>query len=61
MIPPEETKLKGVNLGLYELIWKRTIASQLPNAQLKQVNARIAAGDALSSRLLVSPLSFLVS
>lgn len=47
MIPPEETKLKGVNLGLYELIWKRTIASQLPNAQLKQVNARIAAGDAV--------------
>ncbi len=47
MIPPEETKLKGVNLGLYELIWKRTIASQLPNAQLKQVNARISAGDAV--------------
>ncbi len=47
MIPPEETKLKGVTLGLYELIWKRTVASQLPNAQLKQVNARIAAGDAV--------------
>lgn len=47
MTPPEETKLKGVNLGLYELIWKRTIASQLPNAQLKQVNARIAAGEAV--------------
>ncbi|MEM7646141.1 MAG: type I DNA topoisomerase [Pseudomonadota bacterium] len=47
MIPPSETKLKGVNLGLYELIWKRTIASQLPNAQLKQVNARIAAGKAV--------------
>ena len=47
MIPPEETKLKGVAYGLYELIWKRTIASQLPNAQLKQVNARIEAGDAV--------------
>ncbi len=47
MIPPDETKLKGVNLGLYELIWKRTIASQLPNAQLKQVNARIKAGEAI--------------
>jgi DNA topoisomerase I len=47
MTPPEETSLRGVNLGLYELIWKRTIASQLPNAQLKQVNARIAVGDAV--------------
>lgn len=47
MIPPDETKLKGINKGLYELIWKRTIASQLPNAQLKQVNARIQAGDAV--------------
>ena len=47
MIPPEETKLRGVNLGLYELIWKRTIASQLPNAQLKQVNARIGVGEAV--------------
>lgn len=47
MTPPEETKLKGVGLSLYELIWKRTIASQLPNAQLKQVNARIAVGDAV--------------
>ncbi len=47
MIPPEDTKLKGVNLALYDLIWKRTVASQLPNAQLKQVNARIGAGDAV--------------
>ncbi len=47
MIPPEDTKLKGVNLALYDLIWKRTVASQLPNAQLKQVNARIEAGDAV--------------
>lgn len=47
MMPPEDTKLKGVSLGLYELIWKRTIASQMPNAQLKQVNARIGAGEAV--------------
>ncbi len=47
MIPPEETKLKGVNAALYDLIWKRTVASQLPNAQLKQVNARIGAGEAV--------------
>ncbi len=47
MLPPEETKLRGINLALYELIWKRTLASQLPNAQLKQVNARIAVGDAV--------------
>lgn len=47
MLPPEETGLKGVSLSLYELIWKRTIASQLPNAQLKQVNVRITAGEAL--------------
>jgi DNA topoisomerase I len=47
MLPPEETKLKGISLALYELIWKRTVASQMPNAQLKQVNARIVAGDAV--------------
>ncbi len=49
MTPPEDTSLRGVSLSLYELIWKRTIASQLPNAQLKQVNVKITAGDALFS------------
>jgi DNA topoisomerase I len=49
MTPPDETKLKGVNKSLYELIWKRTIASQMPNAQLKQVNAKIEVGDAIFS------------
>ena len=47
MIPPEETKLRGVQLNLYELIWKRTIASQLPNAQLKQVNIRLKVAEAV--------------
>ena len=47
MTPPEETKIKGAGRALYELIWKRTIASQMPNAELKQVNARIEAGDAV--------------
>ena len=47
MIPPDQTKLKGVTKSLYELIWKRTVASQMPNAQLKQVNAKMEAGDAI--------------
>ncbi|MCB0377751.1 MAG: type I DNA topoisomerase [Bdellovibrionales bacterium] len=49
MTPPEDTKLKGVARSLYELIWKRTIASQMPNAQLKQVNVRLTIGEAIFS------------
>lgn len=47
MVPPQETKLKGVQLSLYELIWKRTIASQMENAQLRQVSVKMEAGKSL--------------
>src|SRR5260370_20298467 len=32
-------------LGLYELIWKRTVASQMESAVLDQVTVDIASGD----------------
>ena len=47
MILSEETRLKGVYQSLYDLIWKRTIASQLPNALLKQVSVRMTVGQAV--------------
>ena len=47
MPSPDQTKLRGVNRALYELIWKRTMASQLPDAQLKQVHVRMEVGKAV--------------
>jgi DNA topoisomerase-1 len=43
---PADTGLTGRELALYELIWKRTVASQMKDAELLQVTATIAAGDA---------------
>ncbi|MCC6138225.1 MAG: type I DNA topoisomerase, partial [Bdellovibrionaceae bacterium] len=45
MLAPDETKLKGVQRDLYELIWKRTIASQMKDASILQVSARMNVGD----------------
>jgi DNA topoisomerase I len=45
MLTPEETRLKGVQLDLYELIWKRTVASQMKDASLLQVGVKINVGD----------------
>lgn len=47
MITPDETGLKGPHYKLYELIWKRTVASQMVNSRQKQVSIRLAAGDAV--------------
>jgi len=47
MTPPEDVKIRGAGLALYELIWKRTIASQLPNAQLKQMNIKFSVGEGI--------------
>lgn len=44
---PEDTKLKSAQLSLYELIWKRTVASQMVNAQQKQLAVRFEAGEGL--------------
>lgn len=39
----EEHGLRGTEAALYDLIWKRTVASQMANARLKFVTARVAA------------------
>ena len=46
---PEETGLSGGILALYELIWKRTVASQMKNAEQKQVSVKFKAGEAVFS------------
>jgi len=46
-VRPEESGLSGAMLRVYELIWKRTIASQMVNAQQKQVSVKFNAGDAV--------------
>lgn len=46
---PDETGLTGTQHKLYDLIWKRTIASQMVDARQKQVSAKISAGDTLFS------------
>lgn len=45
---PDESGLSGVQFKLYDLIWKRTIATQMAEAQLEFTNATIEAkaGDA---------------
>ncbi|MCB9073401.1 MAG: type I DNA topoisomerase [Bdellovibrionaceae bacterium] len=45
MLSPDETKLRGVQRDLYELIWKRTIASQMKDASILQVSAKIHVDD----------------
>lgn len=44
---PEETGLSGGMLKVYELIWKRTVASQMVNAEQKQVSVRFKVKDAI--------------
>lgn len=40
---PDATGLEGVQFRLYDLIWKRTMASQMTDAQQKQVSIKIEA------------------
>lgn len=40
----KELKLRGAEARLYDLIWKRTVASQMANARLKHITAHIEAG-----------------
>lgn len=42
-LDPDETGLEGVQFKLYDLIWKRTMASQMTDARQKQVSAKIEA------------------
>lgn len=48
-VVPEETGLVGEQLRLYELIWKRTVASQMVNAEQKQVQVKFSVGRAIFS------------
>ncbi|PNW44154.1 UNVERIFIED_CONTAM: DNA topoisomerase I [Euhalothece sp. KZN 001] len=43
---PQETGLQGRELALYDLIWKRTVASQMANAKLTQISVQLAVEDA---------------
>jgi DNA topoisomerase-1 len=43
---PKETGLDGRDLALYELIWKRTMASQMADARQTSMSVMLEAGDA---------------
>ncbi len=43
---PDETGLSGRELRLYDLIWKRTVASQMPDSRQTRMVVTIAASDA---------------
>ncbi len=44
---PRETPLSGLELALYDLIWKRTVASQMADARLTQIAVSIQVEKAL--------------
>merc|ERR1739841_150976 len=44
---PKDTNLTGRDLSLYDLIWKRTVASQMAEARLTMINAEISVGNGL--------------
>ncbi len=48
-LDPDETGLTGPQFKLYDLIWKRTMASQMADAKQKQVSSKIKAKDAIFS------------
>lgn len=48
-VKPEDAKLSGAQLKLYDLIWKRTVASQMVNSQKKKVSVKFEVGDAIFS------------
>jgi DNA topoisomerase I len=43
---PEETKLHGRELALYDLIWKRTVACQMPDARITSLVVTLEPGEA---------------
>jgi DNA topoisomerase-1 len=44
---PEETGLTGVERDLYELIWKRTVASQMADARMTSLGVTLSVGQAV--------------
>ena len=45
MLTAAELKLSGIEARLYELIWKRTVATQMSNAQVSLTTALIEVTD----------------
>lgn len=45
-VKPDDTGLMGIQLKVYELIWKRTVASQMVDSRQKQVSVKMSAGEA---------------
>ena len=43
---PGETGLDGRDLAVYELIWKRTVASQMAEARLTMLSVDLSSGEA---------------
>ncbi|MGL4649701.1 MAG: DNA topoisomerase, partial [Caldilineaceae bacterium] len=46
MLPPDDLPLSGRERQLYDLIWKRTVATQMANARLRFTTATIQVDDA---------------
>jgi DNA topoisomerase-1 len=46
-VTPDATGLSGVAFRVYDLIWKRTMASQMVNSRQKQVSVRMQIGPAI--------------
>ncbi len=44
---PKDTDLEGQELALYDLIWKRTVASQMSDAKKKSMNVKIQSQNAM--------------
>lgn len=57
---PQQSGLRGDELKLYELIWKRTLASQMKDAKGEQVSIRLAA-DVASGPEAGTPVEFTAS
>lgn len=51
---PNETGLSGIELRLYDLIWKRTVASQMADAELEFTNLDIKASSKKSTAIFKS-------
>jgi len=45
-VKPEESGLSGRELSLYDLIWKRTVATQMAEAKKRSMSVKIDAGEA---------------
>ena len=55
---PEKTNLKGVELQLFKLIWKRTLASQMKNCEQKSVTILLSCENSIwstSGNTITSP------